>query len=172
MNAIASGLITANGKLYIVNYHKRNHVMKGQQMVIITPNFNFAGRCAEAIELYKKAFDAKIGCLLRYSDADKSDWDKELTQEQQAYIYHAELFIGGQRLMMCDNMDVDFRKSTALSLTVTFDTKEEVKRAYEVLREGSETIYEMKSTTYSSCEVVFIDKFGFRWGLMTEQTER
>lgn len=141
-------------------------------MAIITPNFNFAGRCEEAIVLYQKAFDAKVGCLLRYSDANKSDWNKKLTSEQENYIYHAELFIGDQRIMMCDNMDVNLVKSTALSLTVTFDTEDEVKQAYEVLQEGSETIYQMKSTTYSSCMVVFIDKFGFRWGLMTEQTDR
>ena len=141
-------------------------------MAIITPNFNFAGRCEEAIVMYQKAFDAKIGCLLRYSDANKADWDKNLTPEQENYIYHAEIFIGKQRIMMCDNMDVDLVKSTALSLTVTFDTKDEVKQAYEVLREDSETIYQMHSTTYSSCMVVFIDKFGFRWGFMTEQTDR
>ncbi len=53
-------------------------------MRLITPNFNFNGRCEEAINLYQKAFNAEL----------------------------------------------------------------------------------------ISCEVVFIDKFGFRWGLMTEQTER
>ena len=141
-------------------------------MTIITPNLNFAGRCEEAIILYQKAFNAKVCSLLRYSDANKSDCDKKLTPEQEKYIYHAELFIGNQRMMMCDNFDVDLVKSTALSLTVTFDTKEEVKRAYEVLQEDSEKIYQMQSTTYSSCMVVFIDKFGFRWGLMTEQTDR
>ena len=141
-------------------------------MAIITPNFNFAGQCEEAIKLYQKAFDAKVGSLLRYSDANKSDWDKKLSPEQEKYIYHAELFIGDQRIMLCDNLDVNLVKSTALSLTITFDTKEEVKRAYEILQEDSQTIYPMQSTSYSSCMVVFIDKFGFRWGLMTEQTER
>lgn len=141
-------------------------------MAIITPNFNFAGQCEDAITLYQKAFDAEIACLLRYSDANKADWDRKLTLEQEKYVYHAELFIGGQRVMMCDNLDVEFRKSTALSLVVTFDTKEEVEQAYEILCEGSETIYPMHSTTYSSCFVSFIDRFGFRWGLMTEQTER
>lgn len=140
-------------------------------MIVITPNFNYAGRCEEAINLYVKAFNAKIGCLLRYSDADRRDWKEELTAEQLNYIYHAEIFIGNQRFMMCDNLDVDLLKNTALSLTVTFDTKEEVEQAYELLKEDSETIYPMHSTTYSSCMVVFIDKFGFRWGLMTEQTE-
>ena len=73
---------------------------------------------------------------------------------------------------MCDNLDVPFQKSTALSLVITFDTKEEVIKAYDVMQEGSETIYPMHSTTYSSCEVALIDRFGFRWGLMTEQPER
>ena len=141
-------------------------------MAIITPNFNFAGRCEDAIKLYQKAFDAKVGSLLRYSDANKSDWDKKLSPEQEKYIYHAELFIGDQRIMLCDNLDVNLVKSTALSLTITFDTKEEVKRAYEILQEDSQTIYPIQSTSYSSCMVVFIDKFGFRWGLMTEQTDR
>ena len=158
-----------------IQINQNQNLMKKRRcdkMAIIIPNFNLAGRCEEAIELYQKAFHAKVGCLLRYSDANKSDWDKKLTPEQEKYIYHAELFIGGQRVMMCDNLDVEFRKSTALSLVVTFDTKEEVKQAYEILCEGSETIYPMQSTTYSSCFVAFVDRFGFRWGLMTEQTER
>lgn len=143
-----------------------------EKMILITPNFNFNGRCEEAINLYQKAFNAKLNCLLRYSDADKRDWDKELDAEKAKLIYHAELMIGNQRIMMCDNMDVDLVNSTSLSLTVTFDTSDEVKKAYEILKDGSTTIYPIHSTTYSSCEVVFIDKFGFRWGLMTEQTER
>lgn len=138
----------------------------------ITPNFNFAGQCEEAIALYQKAFRAQIGCLLRYADANAADWDKPLEAGREKYIYHAELLINGQRMMMCDNLDVPFQKSTALSLVVTFDTKDEVMRAYDIMREGSETIYPVHSTTYSSCTVTFIDRFGFRWGLMTEQTQR
>ncbi len=141
-------------------------------MILITPNFNFNGHCEEALLLYQKAFHATVSCLLRYSDADPRDFDTPLTEEQANYIYHAELLIGNQRIMMCDNMTVDLTKSTSLSLTVTFDTSDEVKRAYDILKDGSTTIYPMHSTTYSSCEVVFIDQFGFRWGLMTEQTER
>ena len=33
-------------------------------MAKITPNFNFAGRCEEAIGLYQKAFDARVGWLV------------------------------------------------------------------------------------------------------------
>ncbi|WP_238483753.1 VOC family protein [Anaerosporobacter faecicola] len=134
----------------------------------ITPNFNFDGQCEEALNLYQKAFHGNITCLLRYEDAKKEDWSRELTEEQKRYIYHAELLVGEQRIMMCDNLDVDFVTSLALSLTLTFDTKEEVIQAYEVMKEGSKTIYPIQETTYSSCMVVFVDRFGFRWGLMTE----
>ena len=57
-------------------------------------------------------------------------------------------------------------------LTIMYDTKEEVQRAYEIMKEGSKIIYQMEATPYSSCRVVFVDKFGIRWGIMTEQTER
>ncbi|MCH5163208.1 MAG: VOC family protein [Clostridiales bacterium] len=141
-------------------------------MVKITPNFNFNGKCEQAIRLYEQAFSAKIECLLRYCDARSEDCDKKLTQEQKNYIYHAEIYIGNQRIMMADNLDIDFKPSSALSLTVTMDTKEDVIKAFEILKDGSEIIYPVHSTTYSSCTCSLVDKFGFRWVIMTEQTER
>lgn len=140
--------------------------------MVITPNFNFDGQCGEALNLYIQAFNARVGCLLHYSDARPEDLDRVLTEEQKKYVYHSEIFIGDQRIMMADNIEIPFMTSMALSLVVTFDTKEEVLHAYNVLKDGSKTIYPVHSTTYSSCEVVFVDKFGVRWNLMTEQTER
>jgi len=49
-------------------------------MAIITPNFNFDGKCEEAVYLYQKAFDAEINCLLRYSDAKWEDFHRELSE--------------------------------------------------------------------------------------------
>ena len=65
--------------------------------------------------------------------------------------------------MMADNLDILFRPSTALSLTVTMSRKEEVLAAFEVLEDGGEVIYPPHSTTYSSCTTNVIDRFGFRW---------
>lgn len=139
-------------------------------MPILTPVINLNGQCEEAIELYKKAFGATVTCFLRYSDADKRDYDVQLTQQQKNMIYHSEIMIGGQRIMMSDIVDFELTKSVSEFLTVTFDTVEEVKKAYEVLAEGATIIYPLQSTTYSSCMASIIDKFGFRWGLMTETT--
>jgi PhnB protein len=138
-------------------------------MPILTPVFHFSGQCEEAIESYKKAFGADLKFILRYSDADIRDFDVALTDDQKNMVYHSELMIGKQRIMMADEMDVEQVKSVSQFLTVTFDTPEEVKMAYEVLIEGGTIIYPLHSTTYSSCMASIVDKFGFRWGLMTER---
>ena len=137
-------------------------------MVIVTPGINFAGQCEEAMALYEKAFGATTNFIIRYSDADKQDWDRPLTDEQKKMVYHAEMFIGTQRIMFSDIIEFDLSKGTSLFLTITFEDAASVKRAYEVLKEGSTIVYPMASTTYSSCFVSLIDKFGIRWALMTE----
>lgn len=135
----------------------------------ITPTLHFNGQCEEAIALYTQAFDLRTNYILHYSDADKRDWDTHLTGEQLSYVYHSEAYIGEQRLMLADELELQSAGSRSFFLTVTFEAEAQVKLAYEVLtREGS-ILQSLRSTTYSSCMASVIDKFGFRWGLMTEQ---
>ena len=138
----------------------------------ITPTLNFGGQCREAIHLYAQAFNGEITCLLTYRDANDPAYLPLLTEEQKDWIYHAELLLDGQRIIMSDHADIEFQTCYSNFLTIMYDTKEEVQRAYEVLKDGSTTIYPMEARPYSSCRVVFVDKFGIRWGIMTEQTER
>ena len=138
----------------------------------ITPTLNFWGSCREAIQMYEKAFEGKITCLISYREANDLAYMPLLSEEQKDYIYHAELVLGNQRIIMSDHVDIEFTVCYSNFLTIMYDTKEEVQRAYEIMKEGSKTIYEMEATPYSSCRVVFVDKFGIRWGNITAQTER
>lgn len=137
-----------------------------------TPTLNFGGTCREAIRMYERAFNGEITCLITYREADDPAYMPLLNEEQKDYIYHAEIAIDGQRIIMSDHVDIEFQVCYSNFLTVMCDTKEEVQRAYAIMKEGSKTIYEMEATPYSSCRVVFVDRFGIRWGIMTEQTER
>jgi len=138
----------------------------------ITPTLNFAGNCREAIQMYEKAFEGEITCLITYRQANDPVYMPLLSEEQKDYIYHAELVLGGRRIIMSDHTDIELPVCCSNFLTVIYDTKEEVQRAYEIMKEGSTTIYRMEATPYSSCRVAFVDRFGIRWGIMTEQTER
>jgi PhnB protein len=133
----------------------------------IIPNFHFYGQCEQAIELYKNAFDAEVNVFMRYSDADPQDWRPGDGDSQVlAYVYHAEIVIGGQRLILSDSTGDDAPRGNSLSLVVAFETPDAVKAAYDIISEGANIVAPMKSTTYSSCFVSLIDKFGMRWELM------
>lgn len=138
----------------------------------IVPTLNFGGSCREAIHMYARGFQGSISCLITYGEANDPAYLPLLKENQKDFIYHSELILGGQRIILADHVDIEFQTCYSNFLTVMFDTKEEVQRAYEVMKEGSQTIYPMEATPYSSCRVVFVDKFGIRWGIMTEQTER
>lgn len=138
----------------------------------IVPTLNFGGNCREAIQLYARAFNGRISCLITYGEANDPQYNPLLEEHQKDYVYHAELVLGGQRIIMSDHVDIEFQTCYSNFLTIMYDTKEEVRRAYDVMRAGSRTIYPLEATPYSSCRVVFVDRFGIRWGIMTEQTER
>lgn len=140
--------------------------------MVITPTLHFHGQCQEALKLYERAFGLKVDFILHNSDADKRDYDCAHTEEELRCVYHSESHLGTQRFMMADDLEQERQEVTALFLTLTFETKEEVRRAFEILSEEGRVFYPLKSTTYSSCMGTVVDKFGFRWGLMTEQTER
>mgnify|MGYP001819092151 FL=1 len=140
--------------------------------MLITPVINMAGNCEELIHYYEEVFSTKVDFILRYSDAKPDDWEKPLTEEQKKYVYHAEMKIGNQRFMFSDIIEFEIYNGNSLSIVITFDTKEEVQKIYNALLPGSSVLVPIHSTTYSSCTANLIDKFGIRWGLMTEQTER
>lgn len=134
----------------------------------IVPTQNFIGQCNDAIHMYEKAFNGMIRCLITYGEANDPKYASLIKENQKDFVYHSELVLGSQRIFMSDHVDIDFTPCLNNFLTVTLDTKEEVERAYDLMKEGSSTIYKLEATPYSSCRVVFVDRFGIRWGIMTE----
>ena len=142
-----------------------------EKMLKVTPNLHFRGQAKEAVELYVRAFDAEVKALLCNSDANPDDCEGEV-ESQVDLVYHAEIYIGDHRITLSDDPDGPAPNTHPVSLLITFKTAEDVKKAYEIMSEGARIIYPIQRTTYSSCMVSLIDKFGMRWELMTEQTER
>lgn len=136
----------------------------------ITPNFHFKGQCNEALKLYTKAFNGEITVLLYYKDADERDFCVEqLSDKQKNYVYHSEMVIGEQRFMFSDSLE-QFKQGQSVSIVITFANPTAVRSAYEVLKKGGQIIHPLQQTTYSSCFVSLLDKFGIRWELMTENS--
>ena len=133
----------------------------------IVPNLHFDGDCEKAIELYERAFKTKRMILLKNKDANPRDVNEPIDDGELERVYHAEMLIENQRIMLNDN-DNELLRGTNVSLMISFDSVEEVKEAYEVLKDGAKIIVPLKKTTYSSGFVSLIDRYGVRWELMKE----
>ena len=140
-------------------------------MLKVTPNLHFRGQAKEAIELYKKAFGAEVKVLYTNADAHPDDIAQEEVSRPEI-VYHCELYIGGQRLTLSDDPEAPMADVHPISLLITFETANDAKQAYEIMKDGATIIYPVQTTTYSSFFVSLIDRFGIRWELMTEQTDR
>lgn len=141
-------------------------------MINIEPILIFTGQANEALETYVKAFNAELVVKMHFSDADPKDW--ECKEEEKDLIYHSQIKIGNQILMIADDADAikdgvvkASGNSFAIDLLINFDSDEELKKAYDVLCDGATITSPLCSTTYCSLTCALVDKFGGRWQLMS-----
>lgn len=80
------------------------------------------------------------------------------------------MYIHGQKIFLNDRFgDKDKSFNCAVHLIVMFSNVEELLACYEFFKEESTIIDPFTELPYSRLVDNFIDKFGVRWGFMTEQ---
>ncbi|MCL1806752.1 MAG: VOC family protein [Oscillospiraceae bacterium] len=119
----------------------------------IIPTFHCGGRCAEAIALYQEAFGLEI------------DWQGK--NPETGLIYHTEAHIGSQRLRLSDG-GVNTVQADSLFLAVTYDTVDEVIKAFDIVKEGGIVVQSPHKPDFATCMSEVKDKFGFKWFLMVD----
>ena len=163
---------TTESYTLFVGYEEVKGILKKPETKLsFAPMFNFKGECKQAIELYEKVFKAKIKVNIPFSQADPKDF-KIKNEKERDFIYHAQLQIGNQVIYLCDDPanildNTTVGKVSMINLCMLFSSADEVKETYKILSEGATIISPMTSTTYSSCYVYLVDKFGIGWELMT-----
>ena len=110
------------------------------------------GKCREAVEFYRQAFDAEVHVVLPNRDNDH-------------LIDHAEIIVHGQLLMLNDFGYNDRElPSNGYMLSVRFDTEVALKRVFSLMREGCKILSPMSQRDYTPCQINFVDRFDVRWG--------
>jgi len=139
-------------------------------MFTVAPSLTFNGQCAQAIELYKKAFDAKE--LLRVPFSETSQRSVQHKGEERNYIFQCQLQIGEQTFVLADDMYgvLSGERSNNVNILLRFDKDEDLQKVYSVLREDSTTAMPLQTTTYADSHVIFTDKFGISWELKSHKT--
>lgn len=139
--------------------------------MLLVPCIHFYGQCEEALALYQKAFHAKINGLMRYEDATFDPMVATLSDAQKKWIYHSELLIGEQRVMLADDLELGCVRAEANMdhfLCASLETTDEVRQAFEALLPGGKVVIPLATTPYSPLRGSVVDRFGFRWAVMVE----
>ena len=134
----------------------------------IRPYVTFDGQCAEAIELYKRAFNTDtMECLLFSSMPPVPGY--ELPEEYKTRVMQATLKLGDDFIRMSDcgykpGFKLNEAESERISLCIEAD-EAVIRHACEVLGEEGRIAMPLMKTFYSPCTGVVFDKYGVMWNL-------
>lgn len=131
--------------------------------VKIVPYLNFNGNCAQAIELYEKAFKVKAQ-VMRYSDAPPTE-GYELEPGTENHVMHACLTNRVDYTVFMADMPPSMPTTfgNGMSISMELDTAEDVKYAFDTLKENGKVTMELQKTFWSSMFGSLEDRFGVNW---------
>lgn len=134
----------------------------------IRPYITFNGQCAEAIELYKRAFDTDTLELTLFSQMPPMP-NYTLPDEYKSRVMQATLKIGNDFIRMSDcGYSPDFvlneQETERISLAIEASI-DDIKRAFDIFSEEGRVAIPLVETFYSPCAGVVFDKFGVMWNL-------
>jgi PhnB protein len=127
----------------------------------IQPYLFFNGRCEEAIEFYKKALDAKVTALMRFSEAPGTP-----PPDSENKVMHSELRIGDAVLLASDGMAELWGKPTTfkgIELALTAANPKEASRLFAALSDGGTVQMPLAETFFSPGFGSLTDRFGVQW---------
>ncbi|GIP51123.1 MULTISPECIES: VOC family protein [Paenibacillus] len=113
----------------------------------------------EAVEFYKEAFGMTLGYNEKFPDGT---------------FMHAELLRDGQQVFAVSESQNDAfvqvmlasslqESRPTMSYGINFDNEDEVSKAFSMLAEGGNVLFELGSLPWSSCCAEVIDKYGVYW---------
>jgi PhnB protein len=110
----------------------------------------FVKESNNALEFYKKAFDAKVLCTYPNSDGT---------------LMHSELDVYGQIMMLSELMEENVVTGNTMMFCLDFGEGKEaiVQKIYDTLNDEAKILYPLSQCDYSPLMADIIDKFGVRW---------
>ncbi|MEL7565642.1 MAG: VOC family protein [Dehalobacterium sp.] len=121
----------------------------------------FNKNCAEALEVYTKAFNAKITEIQKYGDMPPNP-AFPIAESDKGLVLHARLEIDGMELMCADSSE---RSIGGDNMYVSITTKDAVlvQKAWNILKTDGEIYMELAPSFFATLHGSLQDKFGINW---------
>ena len=127
----------------------------------VQPYISFGGRCAEALEFYKKSIGAEVTGLMRWKESPDKNMKGPPGYEDK--IMNAALRIGETELMADDGMGETTAEFNGMTLAIEVADDAEAKRVFTALGEGGNVTMPLTKTFWTSSFGMLTDKFGVPW---------
>ena len=115
--------------------------------------------CQNALRFYKNLFGGEIKNL-QMSD------DMELFRDIKGKVIHSELHVNGRCVFYFVDIFEKKRSNTGnITIMLHMDSLRELRKAFEVLREGGKVGMEMQKTYGGAYHAIVTDRFGAPWAL-------
>ena len=130
----------------------------------LQPYLSFDGRCEEAIDFYRRAVDAEVVMLMRFSDAPDPAMHPPGGADK---VMHAALRIGDSQVMCTDGGCQGRAMFQGTSLALTVADEAEAERRFAALAEGGQVQMPLAQTFFATRFGLVHDRFGVPWMIVT-----
>jgi PhnB protein len=128
-------------------------------MAQLNSYLTFNGNCREAMTFYKKC----LGGELELQTIADSPLAKSLPQKMKKCILHATLKSDTIVIMGSDMAQESLIKGNTVSMMLTFDSEEEIRKAYTNLSKDGNATHPLEVTFFGALFGNLTDKFGHQW---------
>ena len=129
----------------------------------IANGLRFNGNCEEALALYEKAFGVKADFITRYKDAPPAE-NNQHPEGTENLILYTKIMLGNDEIGLWDVLpDNKHHFGNGMSIHVGFDIADEVRAAFDVLKEDGKISKEPEKVFFTECYSELTDKYGVSW---------
>ncbi len=126
---------------------------------------NFDGECKEATEFYAKVFKSEVRDEMTY-ETMPPDPGYTMQEADKNKIAYSCIPIYGCNIMFCDvPTGMPLIKGNNISPTIGTEDMDEIRKMFDMLKEGGEVAMELQKTFWSDLYGMVTDKYGITWQL-------
>ena len=124
----------------------------------VQPYLIYNGRCAEAIDFYRRTLGAEVEMLMRVKDSPQP-----CPGMSPDHVMHTCLRFGDTRVMASDGPSTEKPDFRGFSLSFTAADDAEAARRFNALADGGQVQMPLGKTFFASSFGMVADKFGVSW---------
>ena len=128
----------------------------------VEPYLFFEGRCEEAIEFYKRALQAEVVMLMRFTDSPEPT-QMPLPPGSENKVMHATVRIGDTNVLMSDGECKGGAQFDGFALVVNARDGAEAGQRFSALADGGQVTMPLGKTFFASSFGMLRDRFGVHW---------